>query len=468
MNDTIAALATPPLTGAVGIIRVSGPDAFSIVSEVFFPGKGGFSRIKPRVMTYGSIRVAGERLDNALCVLFNSPRSYTGEDMAELHMHGSIPALRATLEGLYLAGARPANAGEFTKRAFLHGKLSLSQSEAVMDLITAETRDAVRNAAGQLNGKLGKIFSGVYSELSDALAHYYAVIDYPDDDLPQIGFDELHSTLGHVIERLGALAATRTRGSLLRDGLRCAIIGKPNVGKSSFMNAILGYERAIVSPTAGTTRDTIEESAIIGGMKLRLTDSAGIHEPSGDVEAEGVSRAQQAALEAELVFLVLDGSQPLDENDRRVLDMVRDLPREDERLSRGLSKARHCVVIINKCDMPRVIETEIIEAAFMYVAEVSALTGEGLDRVDSALHRLFGSGSALYDGSVLTNDRQLDAVRRTLDAARRARRGLEDGITADAVLSELEISLEALSELTGRRVTDEIIEKIFANFCVGK
>lgn len=449
--DTIAALATPPLSGAIGIIRLSGSRSFALLKTIFTESKGlPPERWKPRAMKMGSVTADGELLDTGMAVRMVAPYSYTGEDMAEIYMHGSIPVLRAVLEALYKAGAVPAGPGEFTRRAFLHGKLSLSQAEAVADLVSAETRDAARNAAGQLDGKVGRIFSEVYDTLSGLIAQYYAAVDYPEEDIDGGNPAE---TLQTVLDSLDALLTTLGKGLLLREGLRCSILGKPNVGKSSLLNAFAGHERAIVSPNPGTTRDTLEETVSLGGVKLRLTDGAGIRDTRDAVEEAGVARARNAAESAELLFVVLDGSAELTKEDRAALDLARD---------------RTSLVLINKSDLPQKLEREQLEAAFLHVIPVSAKTGEGLDRVDSTLRRLFDGGATLYDGSVLTNERQAGAIRRTMDAVRNAMSGLKDGVTHDAVLAELERALASVGELTGRRVREEIIDEIFARFCVGK
>ncbi len=450
--DTIAALATPPMSGAIGIIRLSGSRSFALLKTVFTESKGlPPERWKPRVMKMGKVTADGELLDTGMAVRMVAPYSYTGEDMAELYLHGSIPALRAVLEALYKAGAVPAKPGEFTERAFLHGKLSLSQAEAVMDLVSAETRDAARNAAGQLNGRVGRVYAEAYDTLSEMIARYYAAVDYPEED---IDADPLPAVaLQTVLDSLDELLKTLGKGLLLREGLRCSILGKPNVGKSSLLNAFAGHDRAIVSPSPGTTRDTLEEIVSLGGVKLRLTDGAGIRETRDAIEEAGVARARNAAESAELLFVVLDGSEELSKEDRAALDLARD---------------RTSLVLINKSDLPQKLEREQLEAAFLHVIPVSAKTGEGLDSVDSTLRRLFDGGATLYDGSVLTNERQAGAIRRTMDAVRNALSGLKDGVTHDAVLAELERALASVGELTGRRVREEIIDEIFARFCVGK
>jgi tRNA modification GTPase len=294
------------------------------------------------------------------------------------------------------------------------------------------------------------VFSEAYESLAGLLARYYAAVDYPEEDITP---GEPTDLLQTVLNSLEALLATAGKGLLLREGLRCSILGKPNVGKSSLLNAFVGHERAIVSPIPGTTRDTLEETVTVGGVKLRIADGAGIRETRDVLEEAGVSRVRGLAEHAELLFAVLDGSVPLDREDRAVLDLARD---------------RACLVLINKTDLPQKLEREQIEAAFLHVLPISAKTGQGLDAVYSTLRRLYDAGDTLYDGSVLTNERQTDAIRRTADAVRSALRGLREGVTPDAVLAELERALACVGELTGRRVREEIVDEIFARFCVGK
>lgn len=453
MSDTIAAMATPALSGPVGIIRISGPDAVRLAAGVFTPDSNkSLADIPDRLLTTGSLVLGGGVMDHGMAVLMRAPRSYTGEDVAELHLHGSLPVLRAALDELYRQGCRPAGAGEFTKRAFLNGKMDLSQAEAVQDLISAETQDAVRNAAGQLMGRVGRAFSSMYDRLADMMAHFFVLVDYPDEDIERADRASLCRGLDEVEKELSALLDSYAWGGILREGIRCAIVGKPNVGKSSLLNALVGYDRALVTPHPGTTRDTLEESVHLGGVLLRLADSAGIRSTDDPVELLGVERAMRCAREAELVLVVLDGSRPMDDGDRAVLDLVRD---------------DNAVIIVNKSDLPQQIEIDSLEAAFLHICCVSALTGEGMNLLDALLRRMFDS-RALYDGSALSNPRQADAIRRTLEAVRMAGQGLRTGMPADVVLGELESALGGLGELTGRRISDDVLHRIFENFCVGK
>ncbi|MDR1737142.1 MAG: tRNA uridine-5-carboxymethylaminomethyl(34) synthesis GTPase MnmE [Oscillospiraceae bacterium] len=453
MTTTIAALATPPVSGALGIIRISGPDAVALAQTVFFPSGGApLDRRGSHRAVLGRISIDGRVIDEGFCVLMRAPKSYTGEDVAELQMHGSLLVLNAVLSALWKNGAAPARAGEFTRRAFLNGKLNLSQAEAVRDLIAAQTLDAAYNAAGQISGVIEKRYARLYDTLSGLLAHFQACADYPEEDLPPSAAEETLETLAGIIAELQALLQSYEKGRAQTEGIRCAIIGKPNVGKSTLLNALTGMDRAIVSPEPGTTRDTIEEAVLLGGVLLRLTDCAGLRETDDPIENKGVERARLAAERAALLFVVLDASKPLDGEDRAALDYASERP---------------AVVVLNKSDLPRAVETEMLEAAFLHVCPVSALTGAGIDHIESTVRRIFDS-RMIYDGSVLAGARQAEAVRATLDASREAEDALRRGVTPDAVMAELERAMNALDELTGKRMSEDMLDKIFADFCVGK
>ena len=317
MSDTIAAIATGEVVSAIGIVRVSGPGAVAAAEAVFRPADGRpMSEHRDRQLVYGRlVDAAGHVLDICLCTISRAPHSYTGEDTAELQCHGSPVVLRAALEALFAAGARQAGPGEFTKRAFLNGMLDLTEAEAVIDIIEAATAEAAVNAAGQLGGALSRRAEQVYSDVVDIISHFDAVLDYPDEDIEPFELANYASRLDAGAAELRELLASFERGRVMREGVRAAIVGRPNAGKSSLLNAILGYDRAIVTAQPGTTRDTIEEKALLGGVLLRLTDTAGLREAADEAEREGVRRAFAAAEGAELAIAVFDGSQPLSDAD---------------------------------------------------------------------------------------------------------------------------------------------------------
>ena len=369
----------------------------------------------------------------------------------EFHCHGSPAVLTAGLDALYRSGARPAQRGEFTKRAFLNGRMDLTRAEAVIDLIEAETAEAAANAAGQVGGRLQKKLDPIYRELTDLCSHFHAVLDYPDEDIDDFRLNEYAGQLAKNQKTLDGILATYAQGQILRKGIRAAIVGKPNVGKSSLLNALAGYERVIVTEVAGTTRDTVEETVKLGGMMLRLVDTAGIRETDDRIEAMGVERSRKAIEEAELVILVIDSAQELSAEDEEVIDLC--------------SELEHVIVLLNKSDKPAVVEPS--DLPFMYIIRFSAKTGDGLDQLEGLVEEFFG-GETPCDGSILTNARQQDAIRRASEALASARQGLRMGFTPDAVLTDVEIAMEAMGEVTGATVREDITARIFERFCVGK
>ena len=457
MDETIAALATPLTVSAIGVIRLSGRDAVAVAGRLFTGFDGAPLECCPaRRMCLGKVRDPGDgcALDEALAVVFPGPDSYTGEDVVELHCHGSPPVLREILRLLYAQGAKPAQPGEFTRRAFLNGRMDLAQAEAVIDLISAETADAARNAAAQLDGALGRAIGGVIQSITDICAHFWALVDYPEEDVPHLPDTDIASVIRDGAATLRRLEATYERGKYLREGVPCVLVGKPNTGKSSLLNAMLGYERAIVTRQPGTTRDIIVESLHIGGHWLRLSDTAGLREAAQD-EAErlGLARARRAVQDARLLFAVLDGSETPDERDSAVLDLV---------------SGRDAVVLVNKDDLPRRVNLDYLQTRFKHVCPVSALTGKGLDALDGAVQQLLDDGKVRCDGAVLTNLRHAHSVSRAADALASAASALAGGVTADVVLTDLEASLFALGEITGSNLSAEIIDGVFQRFCVGK
>ncbi len=453
MSDIIAAVATGRVPCAIGILRLSGPGCALLADRVFALDCGkSLNDTEPRKLYLGKLHDRqGRVIDQAMAVCCHAPHSYTGEETVELQCHGSPAMLAAGLEALLAAGARQAGPGEFTKRAFLNGQLDLTQAEAVIDLIDAETADAAANAAGQLGGTLLRKIAPVYDSLTDLCSHFHAVLDYPDEDIEDFGLEELRRTLCHGQKEIQALLSTYEQGRHLKHGVKAVLLGRPNAGKSSILNALAGYERVIVTEIAGTTRDTVEESLRLGRVLLRLTDTAGIREASDKIEAMGVARSQAAAKEAELAIFVCDGSQALNEEDEKAIE------------------AAHCapyqIALINKSDKAQVVQAE--ELPFENVLTVSAQTGENLDKLKARVEAWFAQGSHC-DGSILTNARQFGALTHGSEALRRAENALSLGITPDAVLTDVEQAMEALGEVIGRTVREDITARIFERFCVGK
>ena len=455
MSDTIAAIATPAQPGAIGILRLSGAGTCAALDAVFRAKNGkNAGAQRSRTMVLGELLdETGQVIDNVLCVVFPAPHSYTGEDCAELHCHGSPIVLDAGLRALFAAGCRQATGGEFTKRAFLNGQLDLIQAESVVDLIDAETAQQAHNAVCQLDGALSRTVGRIYDELMDMAARFYAVVDYPDEDIEDLQRHEMLDTLRRAQGELESLVAGFSRGRLMKLGVPTVLLGKPNAGKSSLLNALLGYDRAIVTDVAGTTRDTVEEKAEVGGVLLRLIDTAGIRQGGDAVEALGVERSRAAAKRASLAVLVLDGSRPLTQEDEDAIALAQTVP--------------HLIVAVNKSDLPRAVDIGGLADRFDNVASVSAATGEGLDVLTDAIAAQFPAGSTA-GGALLTNARQADAANRALSAVAEARSALRIGMTADVVLTDCESALAALGELNGKQVRDDLIDTIFSRFCVGK
>jgi len=453
MSHTIAAVSTGNQISAIGIIRLTGDGCAQIADSVFtLNNKKPLWEAPDRKLMLGDLHDKEGRIIDSCCAIFSrGPHSYTGEDTVEFHCHGSPAVLAAGLEALYIAGARPAKRGEFTKRAFLNGKLDLTQAEAVIDLIEADTAEAAANAAGQVGGVLQKKLAPIYNDLTDLCSHFHAVLDYPDEDIEDFGLASYESVLRDDAKKLVALLKTYSQGRILRQGVAAAIVGKPNVGKSSLLNALAGYDRVIVTDIPGTTRDTVEETVILGHTKLRLIDTAGIRETADTVEAIGVERSKKAVEEADLAIFVCDGSKPLDEQDDAIIDLC--------------SEHRNAIALINKSDLGQAVAPS--DLPFIAVIPICAKTGEGLDQLADMVEAMF-ENEAPCDGSILTNARQYDAIRRALEGMENALKGLKLGLTPDAVLTDVEEAMLAMGEVTGATVREDITARIFERFCVGK
>lgn len=455
MSDTIAAIATARTPAAIGIVRISGADTPAVVDRVFAARSGKCAAQLPlRRLVYGHMRTAeGAVIDDGLCVLFAPESSYTGEWSAELHCHGAPVVLDEVLRCAFAGGARQAKGGEFTRRAFLSGRMDLMQAEAVADLIDAETAECAQNAALQLSGAMSRGVEQAYDALMDIAARFYAAVDYPDEDIEPLERREIGETLERCRGTLQGLLDTFRRGRILKQGVPTVLLGLPNAGKSSLLNALLGYDRAIVTEVAGTTRDTVEEKVRLGGRLLRLCDTAGIRATADSVERIGVDRAVAAAEQASLALVVLDGSAPLTGEEERVFALA--------------EKAEHAVLVVNKRDLPQRAALDGLEARFPCVCHVCAATGEGVEQIGRAVRGLYpeevGAG-----GVLLTNSRQAEAVTRALHAVERAQAAVASELTPDAVLTDAEEALAALGELTGKSIREDLVATIFSRFCVGK
>ena len=451
MADTIAAIATGTQVSAIGIIRLSGDETFRVIDRLFFPYSGKkMSESADRRLIFGELRDrGGELLDVCLCTISRAPHSYTGENTAELQCHGSPTVLRAALDELFALGARQAAPGEFTKRAFLNGRMELCAAEAVADIIDAETVECAKNAAGQLSGAISRKVDGIYSALTDISSHYHAVLDYPDEDIEDFQLESYEGSLTSALTELERLQS-HERGKLMTGGIPAAIAGRPNAGKSSLLNALLGYDRAIVTAIPGTTRDTIEEKLRIGRLTLRLIDTAGIRDTDDEVERLGVERSRAAMSKAELVIAVVDGSGEITDEDREVIAQAEAAPKG--------------IVVLSKRDIAEP-DAEITTA--LPVVSLSSVTGDGMDELERVIAERFPLPE-VPAGEILTNVRQADAVKRAIEYMRSALDAMRAGMTPDIVLTETEGAMSALGELSGRTVREDVTNRIFQRFCVGK
>lgn len=439
-TDTIAAMATPPGTGALAVLRISGPEA----TEVLKRCTGG-RMPEARRATLVRVRDAeGRVLDEAVATLFVAPASFTGEDVVELSCHGGMLVSRRVLERVLACGARPAEPGEFSRRAFENGRMDLTQAEAIMDIISAGSDLALRAAQNQLQGAIRRRVEEIAQQLIAVTAHVEAYIDFPEEDITPDTMQELTAGLDNAAQLLRRLLDTADEGRILREGIRTAIVGAPNVGKSSLLNMLLGYERAIVSNTAGTTRDTIEESVTVGGLCLRLIDTAGLHHSEDALECAGMERSRRAGAEADLLLEVADASVP------RV-----ELPLEQT--------GAHRLCILNKADLP-----EHSDWAGSTALRISCRTGEGREALEAAISELFLHQRAETDTLAAINLRHRHALQSALEATLRAREAIVDGVSPEFVSVDLREALEGVGEITGRIDTEDILDHVFSTFCLGK
>lgn len=443
---TIAAIATANATGGIGIVRLSGEKSIEIANKIFSLDVTSF---KSHTLHLGKIIHDGKIIDEALVSVFKAPNSYTGEDVVEFNCHGGLRVCKMVLEAVYQNGAKPAQAGEFTKRAFLNGKMDLSQAEAVADLISAETDDAVTVAANQLDKRLSDKINTLRDELVASTSHILAMIDFSEEGVEELDYTDLKSTLEKINIRVGELILTSDSGRIIKDGINTAIIGTPNVGKSSILNTICGEDKAIVTNIEGTTRDVIETQVTIKGCKLNLLDTAGIRESNNQVEQIGVERSKDAIQKADLIFLVLDGSRELTERD---LDVIK------------LSDKSKTICLINKNDLPKKVD---FKDEFLRTIYVSAQTGEGFDELYDFIYSMYSVGD-ISEKIIITNSRHKQSLLNTKSLIDGILMSMEGGTPFDIILGDIEVAISALGEIGGMTVSDEIIDSIFANFCVGK
>ena len=455
MAQTIAAISTGQAPGGLGVIRVSGPEAVPICEKVFGSHFGKrLSDLAGYTAAYGEIHDQdGEKLDDCVALVFRAPKSYTGEDVVELSCHGGLYVTRQVLGELLKAGAVPAGPGEFTRRAFLNGKLDLAQAEAVMELISADGKHAAQAAQAGTSGALSKRIHLISSWLQDLTAHLAAWADFPEEDVEAVTSSELLDVLTRCQAELERLLEGFEKGRVYREGLRTVIFGRPNVGKSTLMNLLAGRERSIVSPYAGTTRDVIEDQVALAGVPLLLADTAGLRDTKDPVEEIGVAAARKRLGEAELVLAVFEGSAELTQEDYDLMDLLGDLP---------------AIAVVNKCDLDQKLDLSVIQERFSHWVMISAETGSGLDDLEQAFTGLLGTTDFNLRDPELLTERQKTAALSARDAVCQGIEALEMGLTLDAVTVCVEDALSALFSLTGQKVSDEVIDQVFEQFCVGK
>lgn len=458
-HDTIAAVSSAVAESGIGIIRISGPDAFTVIDRIYRSksGKKRLSEEKSHTIHYGFIVNGEEIIDEVLVMIMRAPRTYTAEDTVEINCHGGIYAMKQTLETVIRHGARPAEPGEFTKRAFLNGRIDLSQAEAVMDVIQSKNEYALKSSVSQLKGSV----KAAVGEMREKILYHIAKIEAALDDPEHMSLDgyteELLPEIREIHRKVCRLIDTADDGRILTEGIQTVIAGKPNAGKSSLMNMLMGEERAIVTDIAGTTRDVLEETINVRGITLRVTDTAGIRDTEDVVEKIGVGRAKEKMQEADLILYVADSSGRLDENDREIMEML---------------KGRKAIILLNKSDLPSVTTEQMLreqtEDAYPIVS-VSAKTGAGMDRLEKLLREMFYQGRLSFNNEIcITNMRQKTLLQEAADSLKRAIESAEADMPEDFLSIDLRSAYEALGGITGETLGEDIVNEIFGRFCMGK
>ena len=453
-NTTIAAISTAQGEGGIGVIRVSGDGAIEIADKVFKNiNNKKLCDMKGYTAAFGSIIFEGEKLDEAVALVFRAPHSYTGEDVVELSCHGGMYITKQVLRAVLQAGAVPAQAGEFTKRAFLNGKVDLTEAEAVIDIISAKSRSAARSAICVKEGALRKKITAVKDELLSLTAHLSAWADYPEEDIAEVSEEDILVTCEKAEITLKRLLDTYDSGQAVKQGIDTVIAGRPNVGKSTLMNLLSGTEKSIVTDIPGTTRDVVEDTVLVGDVILRLSDTAGLRNTDDAVEKIGVDRARKKLSQCGLLLAVFDNSRELDSDDLELIEMSKEVP---------------TVAIINKTDLEAKLDVNKIKSNISNIIYVSAANGEGREDIIKAVEKIAGTGNLNPSEGILSNERQRNNVYNALSSVREAKAAVESGMTFDAVTVSLEDAISELLEMTGEKTSDEVIDRVFHNFCVGK
>ena len=456
ITSTIAAVSTPPGKGGIGIVRISGSDAYEIAEKVFSSRSGRkLHEMKGYTAKFGTVRSSeGKLIDQCVALCFRAPKSYTGEDIVELQCHGGDTVVNAVLRSVIDAGAVPADRGEFTRRAYLNGRIDLTEAEAVMNIINAASEQGEKAAASIAEGALARKTEEIKKEILGIQSQIAAEIDFPEEDVDEADVGELKSGVSTVESELKKLIRSYDVGQKMLRGVPAVIVGSPNVGKSTLLNLITGYDRAIVSSEAGTTRDVLEEKVTIGNTVLDLADTAGIREKaSGEIEKIGIDRAKQRLENSSLVLCMFDGSRKLDSDDLAIIDEV---------------SGKTALAIINKNDLRQEIDSEYIRSRFSRCIEISANDGNAVSSVSDAISEMIGTKGIDTDEPILANERQRSCAFRAHDAVQEALKSLEQNITLDVCYALLDEALGALYELTGENASEELIDKVFSDFCVGK
>lgn len=455
-TDTIAAIATAVKDSGISIIRISGVDAVAVADRVFEAKNGRkLTEAKSHMLQYGFVQEGGVLIDEAMAAVMRSPHSYTREDVVEIDCHGGIRVTNRILEAVLHAGARPAEPGEFTKRAFLNGRIDLSQAEAVMDVIRSQNDYALASSVRQLQGGLGRKLQEVRDQILGDVAFIEAALDDPEHIHVEDGVDEIRDHVDEILEKMIRLLKNAENGRMIKEGIQTVILGKPNAGKSSLLNRVAGEEVAIVTDIAGTTRDSLEQAILIGGVQLNIVDTAGIRETDDVVEKIGVSRAKERAEAADLILFLVDGSVPLDENDRAIMEFVRD---------------RMCLVLLNKSDLKQVAGKEELERmSGKRVISISAKEGSGMGELEQAIVELFFQGQLSFNDEIyITNARQKYALEQAVESLRQAKASMEAGMPEDFLTIDLISACESLGEITGDTAREDLADRIFRDFCMGK
>lgn len=451
---TIAAISTPQAPGGIGIVRISGDNARTVAGKVFSSVSGKkLDEIAGYTSLFGSVHDDEGTFDQCVAANYRAPKSYTGEDVVELSCHGGLYLLRRLLNACIAAGAVLAQPGEFTRRAYLNGKMDLTQAESVMELISAQGKGAARAARAGQEGRLHDKICAVQEQLTTAASHLAAWADFPEENVPEVESGTLGTQLKEVQQKLRELLSGFDTGRVLREGVDTVIAGRPNVGKSTLMNLLAGCEKSIVTSYAGTTRDVVEDTVLLGGIPLRLADTAGLRDTSDPVEQLGVLRSRSRVEAAQLVLAVFDSSEPLREEDQQFIEMLGDTP---------------AIAVINKNDLQSKIDNLYIQANFKQIVYISALQGSGLQELQNAVQQVLHLQSIDPASGVLFTQRQQAAAQRALTAVNEALEALENGMTLDAVTVCVEDAISVLLELTGENVSETVIDQVFETFCVGK